>query len=290
MKLSVVIVSYCNTAILKDCLDSIETYNDIGDRLEVIVSDNSPDNSVYDYLCAEYPWVRVVKNENIGFGGGNNRGVALATGEYLLFLNPDTVLIEPIFSYILDAFERDGDLALCGIKLLKPDRTRNKSFFWIDKWGFSCLSIGCYERRDRYLDGQMFISGADLFVRRSAFEEAGAFDENIFMYNEESDLIKRIKQRATAKKTAYFPEKSMIHLQGGTEEGGADQLVRSMARQLLTDEYYAKKWGMDLKKMLAARLRYDSFKRVWFTLTFRREKAKTCKRLIALYKEKLKSQ
>ena len=67
MKLSVIIVTYQKIEIVRDCLDSIKKFNDIGDELEVIVSDNSEDNTLVDAIRAEYDWVKVIKNENILF-------------------------------------------------------------------------------------------------------------------------------------------------------------------------------------------------------------------------------
>lgn len=69
-ELSVIIPTYRQIDIVEDCLDSIKTFNDIGHGLEVIVSDNSEDTKLYDYIKEKYEWVKIVKNGNIGFGGG----------------------------------------------------------------------------------------------------------------------------------------------------------------------------------------------------------------------------
>ena len=116
MTLSVIIVSYKKIEVLRDCLNSIKQYNDIGEDLEVIVSDNSPDDILYETIKKEYDWIKIIKNENKGFGAGNNRGYEIATGKYLLFLNPDTILIEPIFKFTVEQFEQDKDLALFGVQ------------------------------------------------------------------------------------------------------------------------------------------------------------------------------
>ena len=86
MLLSVIIVSYLHYDILSECLDSIKKYNDIGDELEVIVSDNSPSSNIINQLKSNYPWVKTCKNQNKGFGAGNNRGIGISTGKYILFL------------------------------------------------------------------------------------------------------------------------------------------------------------------------------------------------------------
>lgn len=82
MKLSVIIVSYENCEILRDCLDSIKKFNDLKDEAEIIISDNSITNSVYEMVKKDYPEIQIIKNNNIGFGPANNRAVDISSGEY----------------------------------------------------------------------------------------------------------------------------------------------------------------------------------------------------------------
>ena len=120
--LSVIIVSYNEVDLLSDCLKSIEKFNDIGEELEVIVSDNSSSKNVVNMISYKYPVVKFIHNEkNGGFGYGNNRGVEIATGKYLLFLNPDTLLIEPIFRYAISKFEGNEKLVSFGFKQKSKD-------------------------------------------------------------------------------------------------------------------------------------------------------------------------
>ena len=289
MTLSVIIVSYKKIEILRDCLNSIKQYNDIGEDLEVIVSDNSPDDILYETIKKEYDWIKIIKNEHKGFGAGNNRGYEIATGKYLLFLNPDTILIEPIFKFTVEQFEQDKDLALFGVQLLRKDLKKNVSFFNIDKYGiFVTLKVKICRKINKFQDGKMFIAGADLFVRREAFEQAGRFDENIFMYKEEADLIKRIKLYATAKKTEFYENKHIIHLEGGTETDDSDHIITQLKRIVETDIYYAEKWGINVEKVLKSKRRYCRFKLFAYSLLLKRKKADEQKRLIEVYNGTLK--
>ena len=102
IELSVIIVSYKNLEIIVDCLNSIYKNNDIGNYLEVIVVDNSPEDNIYNYVADNFENVRIIKNQNKGFGEGNNKGACIARGKYLLFLNPDTILVEPIFGFAIN--------------------------------------------------------------------------------------------------------------------------------------------------------------------------------------------
>lgn len=216
-KLSVIIVSYNSLKLIKDCLDSVQRYNDIGDSLEVIVVEQSPKEEIFEVLSKEYTWVKTVRNSNMGYGGGNNAGVRHATGDILLFLNPDTLLIEPVFGYILSKYEEDKSLGICGCRLLGGNRNYVQSFFWKDSisnvkgvlWRF-------LDRMDRFIPKKMYITGADIFVPKQAFEDAGWFDENLFMYCEETDICNRVEKLGL--NTKFFPEKKIIHLEGKTSE------------------------------------------------------------------------
>lgn len=284
---SVIIVSYKNIDILRDCLDSIKKFNDIGDSLEVIVSDNSEDEVLYHTIKQEYDWIKIIKNENRGFGAGNNRGYEISSGKFLLFLNPDTILVEPIFQFAASKFEKDSSLALFGVQLLDRDLKKNCSFYALDKYNVwatlrekLCRKLGIFRKR------KMFIAGADLFVRRSAFEQAGKFDENIFMYLEEPDLQKRIRLHADAKRVAFFNNKHIIHLEGGTEERSFAQTLKQHQRILETEKYYSQKWALG-HKTVKERLQYQRFKKNIYKLLRRREKVSEQEQLLELYKKYL---
>ena len=262
MKLSVIIVSYENCEILRDCIESIKKFNDLKDDTEIIISDNSITNNVYEMVKKEYPDVQIIKNNNIGFGPANNRAVDISSGEYLLFLNPDTILLEPIFQFTVDKFEQQSNLALFGIKLLNVNGTANNSFFAMDNYTLSwTLLMKVFSKFDIYLDGKMYIAGADLFVRKSAFEAAGRFDENIFMYYEEPDLIKRIKNLPNDYITSFFPEKKMIHLEGATENKDAISTVKKVERLLVTYRYYCDKWNISFIKNVRQMRKYQILKK-----------------------------
>lgn len=262
MKLSVIIVSYENCEILRACIESIKKFNDLKDDAEIIISDNSITNNVYEMVKKDYPDVQIIKNNNIGFGPANNRAVDISSGEYLLFLNPDTILIEPIFQFTVDKFEQQSNLALFGIKLLNVNGTANNSFFAMDNYTLSwTLLMKVFSKFDIYLDGKMYIAGADLFVRKSAFEAAGRFDENIFMYYEEPDLIKRIKNLPNDYITSFFPEKKMIHLEGATENKDAISTVKKVERSLVTYRYYCDKWNISFIKNVRQMRKYQILKK-----------------------------
>lgn len=291
--LSIIIVSYNQLNILRNCLDSIKKFNDIGDNLEVIVSENSPTNEIYDALQAEYSWIKIIKNENIGFGRGNNRGYEFSTGKYLIFLNPDTILIEPVFKFAINKFEEDDELALFGVQLKDLNMNNVISFACIDtdiKGIIGHLKEKKRINKGCFIDSNMLILGADLFVRRESFEQAGKFDEQIFMYREEEDLVKRLKQKSKAKKVKFFGEKSIIHLEGGTEGRDYSSLRAKTERICVTDSYYTYKWNLDYCKILKNRIRFYRFSILMNMLLLRFDKVKEKKIVAKIFLKELHKQ
>lgn len=250
--LSVIIVSYNEVDLLSDCLKSIEKFNDIGEELEVIVSDNSSSKNVVNMISYKYPLVKFIHNEkNGGFGYGNNRGVEIATGKYLLFLNPDTLLIEPIFRYAISKFEGNEKLVSFGFKQKSKDNKHHYSFYLLDEVSFlDNIRQKIYLKKEKYIDGKMFIAGSELFIRRDIFSEIGGFDENLFMFYEESDLFRRIWNLKKDYKTAYFGTKSIIHLIGGTREEDVYAGFNSIRMNLDSMKYYAKKYHLNFESMI----------------------------------------
>jgi len=280
---SVIIVSYKKLDILIDCLNSIYKYNDIGDKLEIIVVDNSPEDNIYNYIKSNYKNVIILKSENRGFGAGNNLGAKIARGKYLLFLNPDTILIEPIFQFAIKKFEENNSLALFGIKLLNENLKRNWSFYFIDEDSFfRAMLIKLFRKMDFFVDGKMCIAGADIFIRKKIFFDIGMFDENIFMYGEEADLARRIK--ANNYEIKYFKDKSLIHL-GGETVANKSSAIREGLR---STKYYCKKYNIDFNKKILHRIRYQKFKYFIYRI-FKREKCKEVKLHIEILKEYYKA-
>ena len=257
--LSIVIVGYKNTGITIDCIDSIYKHNDIGSQLEVILVDNSPNHNVYQAITNRFDSVIGVRNNNNGFGAGNNLGATKAQGDYLLFLNPDTILIEPVFGFAIKEFEKHQNLSMFGVKLVSKELTRNMSFYMMNNGGIiSSLITKFTNFFDAYVDGLMYISGADMFVRHEDFIRCGKFDEKIFMYYEEPDLARRL--RASGKKIAYYKNKKIIHLEGGTSSDSE----LTLRRRLDSAIYYNTKYNKNPKIVFLQELRLNYLKLIIF--------------------------
>ncbi len=248
-KVSVIIVAYRNGKVLKESLDSLQRFNDLGPGLEVIVVDNSPEGErVLSFVRASaFPEVRYIPADNRGFGAGNNIGAKAASGEILCFMNPDIIYIEPVFGKVWQKFQEDRDLMLAGGKLLNADGTPGFSFYYDYSSDLLHRTLDKVQnKRDHFIPEKMYTSGANLFVRREAFFAAGMFDENIFMYYEEPDLIRRIRKTIPGARNAYFPEIRMIHLERQSTPVGTG----SLKRELDSSIYYGKKYGLDVRKKI----------------------------------------
>lgn len=217
MKVSIIIVSYNSNEVLFDCLESIAKYNDIGSELEVIIVDNYKDSDMCQGIFSNYNLnIIYIKSPcNGGFGAGNNLGVASSTSDILFFLNPDTVFIEPVLSDLYEKIKLNNNIVY-GFKLLDKSLGDNNSFSFVyDNFIlFKILSFIKSLKINSIFNSPIFNKyvwpwGAAFAISKKVFYEVGSFDENIFLCNEEQDLIKRIPNRAV-----YLSGKRIIHLEG----------------------------------------------------------------------------
>ena len=253
--ISVIIVSYRSEDVIDDCIRSVVDNNDIGERLEVIIAEQSPEDGLYHSLRERYPDITVIRTENRGFGAGNNAAVREAQGDILFFLNPDTVIRTPLFQFLAERFEAEERLGLAGVRLESPE---GQNISWDMNFPFGLaakLKFVALRKADLFLSGQMYIGGADLIVRRSAFREAGGFDEALFMYGEEMDLCRRIRQAGY--RVRYFREKRILHLQGQCTD---DRYPAVFGKQLDSFRYVCRKHGIDAGKWLRKEARYQRFR------------------------------
>lgn len=200
MKLSIVIVSYNVRNYLEQCLQSVKQALD-GIEGEVFVVDNRSDDDSVETLRTNYPWVRLIVNqENMGFSRANNIAIREACGEYVLLLNPDTIVEKDTLREVLDFMEEHPKAGGAGVMMhnadgsLAPESRRALPTPWV-----SCLKMLGFSKR-YYMShlpwdkpGRIeVISGAFCFLRRKALDEVGLLDEDFFMYGEDIDLSYRL--------------------------------------------------------------------------------------------------
>lgn len=198
--LSIIIVSYNSDDQIIECLLSIEKYNSLKNALEVIIVDNYTDNklqSKLDNRHFSFNLLYIHNKRNLGFGSANNIGVKVSHSQKILFLNPDTIWIMDIIPNILKSLSSRNKIV--GFTLIdKCGRLNNSySFYYEYLYLFPLFSI--IKRLDFYfintcswLNKISWPWGAAFAINKQLFIEAGGFDENIFLCNEEADLKKRL--------------------------------------------------------------------------------------------------
>lgn len=220
--LSIIIVSYNTKALTDDCIDSIVQSLALADfSYEIVIWDNASTDGSQELLKRwekKDPHITVhLSRENIGFGPANNRAAKRANGTTLLFLNSDTVTLEnaigDLFTYFL---KHQNTIQFLGGKLLNPDKTEQASagtFFNLRTVFLVLFLAGDRLKITRYSPKHIrqvdWISGACIMVDKEVFESLGGFDEGIFMYMEEVDLLYRA--RLKGHKAFFYPESRFIH-------------------------------------------------------------------------------
>jgi len=228
-ELSVIIVSWNVREFLEPCLESVfVTSNDIS--IEVIVVDNGSSDGTAEWLEKEYPSVRLVKNlQNLGFPISNNIGISEAQGEYILLLNPDTIVWPGTFSNCLSVMRRDKKIGVVGCKIHYPDGSiqyecaRNFPSLVDFIGGTFYLHVlfpksVVFGRRlmgfwDHLSDRDVpCIMGAFMFLRRTALQETGPLDERFFMYYEDVDVCARMWEKGW--RVFYLSSAQITHFSG----------------------------------------------------------------------------
>jgi hypothetical protein len=255
--LSVIIVAFKRYDLLENCIESLYFHNDIGNTLEVIVIDNDPIDFQIARLKATYPKMIYCPSQNNGYGTGNNRGAAIAKGDILLFLNPDTLFIQPIFSKVIKVFEADKCIAMAGCNLEKSGK-RVLSFNFRHRFGIAkSLMMRFLLRFNIFFPKYMYTSGAAVFIRKDIFIQAGMFDEKIFMYEEELDITTRVNRLGF--KNIYFRNLSIVHFEGGSS---LNDNGKQFEKKLIAYLYVLSKFNHNIIKELRKEIRLYKLKRL----------------------------
>lgn len=236
MKLSVIIVNYNVSAFLEQALASaLKAMRGIEGEI-FVVDNHSVDNSVA-MVKAKFPQVKLIENQdNVGFAKANNQAIRISSGEYVLLLNPDTLVEEDTFSKCIDFMDRTPDCGGLGVKMVDgqgrflPESKRGIPYpkasfyklFGLSKLFPKSQKFGAYHAtyigEDETHEVEV-LAGAYMMMRRSVLDEVGLLDEDYFMYGEDIDLSYRILKGGY--KNYYFPETRIIHYKGESTKKGS---------------------------------------------------------------------
>lgn len=251
-RLSIVIVTWNCGALLADCLASIDRHS--GDIAhEVIVVDNASADDSLQVAARACPQARLVANTgNHGFAVACNQGMRLARGEYILLLNPDTVLAQPdTLRRLCDRLDAHPEIDMAGVRLVFPDgryqvgdaghcptpgATIAHALFLsrLCQRCFPGLQLQWTPPRGAY-QRVGWVCGGSTVVRRAALAGGGLLDESFFMYGE--DVEWGCRYTAAGRVVAYLSDIEIVHVQGGTQAAGdearlpATRWLDGLARQ-----------------------------------------------------------
>ena len=254
MDLSIIIVNWNSKEHLRKCLDSILA-EARGLSHEIIVIDSASFDGSEEMVRQVYPQVKFIQSqENLGFSKSNNRAFEASTGEYLLFLNPDTEIVGPAVQKLYSVAKSLPDAGAVGCKLLNTDGTLQTScvqaFPTILNQLLSADSLRRLTPRARlwgmaaiFEEGEKptpvdMISGACLLMRRDVFEKIGRFSTDYFMYAEDVDLC--YKARKLGLSNYYFGGATVVHYGGGSSEQARSNFSHIMMMESMRQ--FLQKW------------------------------------------------
>jgi N-acetylglucosaminyl-diphospho-decaprenol L-rhamnosyltransferase len=247
---SIIFVNWNSADYLRECLPSIRQWTS-GLSLEVIVVDNASPTGDVDSLKAQFPEIKLIKSgTNLGFAGANNLGFRQASGDFVLFLNPDTKLVSPAINVMLQHLQTLPAAGVVGCKLLNADLSVQTSSImnfptilnsmfrveylrlrWPKLWGIGPL-FSAYP-------GPVVveaISGACMLVRREVFEKVGMFSQEYFMYSEDLDLCHKMKRSGFT--NYYVGQATIVHYGGKSSAPEWQTVMKTKAELLFCEKNY----------------------------------------------------
>ena len=260
MKLAIVIVSYNVRAYLLQCLDSVCRATANMDA-EVWVVDNASTDDSVTATRAAFPDVHVVANtENVGFARANNLVMRQTKADFVLLLNPDTIVAENTLQACLDFFNRHAEAGALGIHMLNSDgsfaresrRGLPTPMTSIYKVCGLCRLMPTHPRFGRYYMGHLpewqegcidVISGAFMMLRRQTLQDVGLLDEDYFMYGEDVDLSYRVGKSGWQ---CWYSPQLMLHYKGESTKKTSFRYVHSFYNAMLIffRKHFARRyWG-----------------------------------------------
>ena len=223
---SVVVVAWNALPWLEQCLESVSGY-------ETIVVDHGSTDGSQELVSKRFPDARLVEQANVGMGAGNNAGMRVARGRYFFLLNPDAWVTGNAIEKLVAFADAHPGAAVVGPRLVNPDGSLQRSaraFPTVWRLATEYLFIRKLAPRSRLLNplyrGDFahdeacevdWVVGAALLVRREAADAVGLFDEDFFMFSEETDWMFRFRQAGWS--IWFYPDAEVVHV-GGASHGG----------------------------------------------------------------------
>lgn len=246
MDVSIIIINYNTEGLILNCLDSIFQKTEYV-KFEIIVVDNNSTRKPKS-LPIDTRIQYIQSKRNLGFGKANNLGAQYAKGEFILFLNPDTLLINNAIKALHDYISKREYVGACGPNLYTKELTPNLSFstlktgIWqefVDSRGFTKNKFNKSFNDTNICLSVPFVSGAAMMVRKKIFDDVGGFSNKFFMYYEDNDLCLSITRKGY--QITNIPYSKIIHLDGQSFTFKKEREILSLRGR---KTFYKKNYGI----------------------------------------------
>ena len=257
-KVSIIIINFNGKHHLESCLESLLKINYNNTEI-IIVDNNSTDDSV-NFISKNFPNVILIKlNENKGFAEPNNIASKVATGDFLLFLNNDTIVTPSFISEMIKPIQQDSDIGICQSLLLKPDESIDSSGDFIDTLGV------VYNSKTQISEIREISSarGASMMIKKNLFEQLEGFDKKFYFSFEDVDLSWRCW--IAGYKVLIIPKSIVYHLGGQTYQKVKNSMAFHGFKNQLSMKITNFESSLVLKNMLKFFIIYGSRElKIWF--------------------------
>jgi GT2 family glycosyltransferase len=272
MKLSIVILCWNDLNVIGDCLQSIYAGTHAID-FEVIISDNGSTDGSIEFVRTKFPQVRLLENGvNLRFAKGNNVGIRASLGEYILILNPDTIIHDGSLDRMVEYAGRHPEAGAFGCKVLNVDGSyqgcARPPYTLRSEW-FAALYLGWLARFSEFFHPGVYVgwngdtertvgwlAGCFILFRADLLKQLGGFDEQFFYYYEDTDLCRRVWE--SGHPIRYTPDFAITHLKGQSTTNrfapGTFALDAEITRYLYYYKYYGAKGARSCRRSSLAGL------------------------------------
>lgn len=271
---SIIIVSYNTKLFTLECLDSLCKQTE-GIPCEVIIIDNASSDGSAEAIQEQFLDIVLIKSkENLGFAQANNLAANRATGDYILLLNPDTIIFDGAIQKLYTFAKANPKNLIYGGRTLYPDLSLNPTSCWKKPtlWSLFCYATGLVSifRRNKFLDPESYgswprdtvrevdiVTGCFLLIKRTFWNHLKGFDSEFFMYGEDADLCLRGKKQGA--KPIITPDATIIHYGGASETVRADKMIRLFHAK---EQLIRRHWDVKMQAVGIALLRISVFTRM----------------------------
>lgn len=220
-RVSVIIVNWNTRDLVLECIESILTNHD-DVPVEIVVVDNNSQDGSSEAVAERFPEVKLIASEeNLGFAAGNNLGIRYATGEYILFLNPDTLILGSAIKYMRDYLQSNARVGAVGCRINNPDGSLQLSHWnsfpsvgWLMHKSFRMDKLSRLRSKANYANtppmSVAHLLGACIMSPAGLIRQLHGFDETYFLYLEETDLCCRIGE--SGYEVHYAPGAEIVHI------------------------------------------------------------------------------